>query len=175
MSTNKHSGIFQIAEFFMIDAFKPVGFQTTYLHVVMHNIPETIQVLLMLQYVFCHFNGVGYAKAKSGIRVNFYRHLNCSFTSFRAFCSCSSRLICELSMVIASLALRKGLCWRVESILSRVLMFSRTDSKSASMPLPFNSLKRLSALICSLAVRNIFRSARGKTTVPMSRPSITSD
>ena len=86
---------------------------------------------------------------------------------------CSSTVILLLSSIIASSALLRGLISLFSSAMSRAIIVLLISSKSIFTPLFFNSLCLLLALISTEAVMNIFISASGKTTVPISLPSIT--
>ena len=88
-------------------------------------------------------------------------------------CSTSAIVSAELSRRRASSACRSGATARFLSCSSRAAMSRFTSSKFASMPFSRSSAVRRLARTSTLAVRNTFASAFGSTTVPMSRPSIT--
>jgi hypothetical protein len=67
-----------------------------------------------------------------------------------------------------------GATLRSPSLASRSARSCTRSRILAAIPLPINCLRRLSARIARLAVRNTLVVASGKTTVPMSRPSATS-
>ena len=65
----------------------------------------------------------------------------------------------------------KGAIERVESLASRSAISRERAARLTSDPLSFNCLWRRAARSAALAVRKILRSAEGKTTLPISRPS----
>ena len=78
-----------------------------------------------------------------------------------------------LSSTTASSAWRRGETARVMSILSRSRMLRSISSRVTWSPLAVSSLYRRCARTAGSAVMKSFSSASGNTTVPMSRPSIT--
>jgi hypothetical protein len=77
----------------------------------------------------------------------------------------------ELSSWNASCAGFRGATLRLESRASRASKSARRLSSVVEIPLEINCLWRLSALCAALAVKNTFKGAWGKMTVPISRPS----
>ena len=87
--------------------------------------------------------------------------------------TCSSSVMWVVSISIESAAWRNGLSMRVVSISSRCTMLLMTSSRSTIRSFSSNSLCLRKALTSKSAVMKSFNSAFGNTTVPMSRPSIT--
>src|ERR1041385_1063559 len=93
----------------------------------------------------------------------------CSIT----YWTCSSTVSFDVSRTIASSAFRRGLIVRLESFRSRSSISFMSSSRGTSIPRSCNSFRRRAVRSSTFATRKIFRSASGTTTVPMSRPSIT--
>ena len=85
----------------------------------------------------------------------------------------SSMVISVLSTSTASGAGFKGADVRVESRRSRTCMSLRTSERHTRLPFCAKSFCRRIALWAESAVRKILRSAWGRITVPISRPSMT--
>src|SRR5690606_27510877 len=101
-------------------------------------------------------------------------HESSSFrTSSRTWSTTSSTVLSVVSISTASSALRSGATSRVESRRSRLSMLARMSSSDGACPAARSSSHRRRARSSADAVRNTFTSASGKTTVPMSRPSMT--
>src|SRR6266851_1493089 len=85
----------------------------------------------------------------------------------------SSMPMAVLSTSTASAARTSGETLRSRSRLSRSITSSKTSASVIRSPFSWCSFQRRSARTSGEASRKIFSSALGKTTVPISRPSIT--
>src|SRR6266513_60484 len=101
---------------------------------------------------------------------NFFSRSRASITISRAV---SSIPIAVLSTSTASVARTSGETLRSRSRRSRSITSSKTSASVIFSPFSWCSFQRRSARTSGEASRKIFSSALGRTTVPMSRPSIT--
>ena len=156
------------------------GLQPAHHILVVYELSQAGAALMFFQELFRHIHRAADSKAESGALSHSQLSHGCPSLSGESLVTTSSasrrklssKSISLVSTTRASSAAFKGAAALLLSCLSLYSISRSTSSKFSSMPLLFCSSIRRFARASLLAVRNIFSSASGSTTVPMSRPSI---
>ena len=72
MSAEQHLGVMQPGEFFVVDGDEAHLFQTFAFLSVVHNVSQAIERGALCQFLFCFFDGGGYAEAEARTFVYLY-------------------------------------------------------------------------------------------------------